>query len=450
MAVMHELSLPIDTAINSFMARTKRINHLDMDGETSSDTDSDSDDDNSDVDPDSHTPLVWPAEESASSNEGGAAGLPTDSGEGEEDIFGQSSPGIEAFGHPAPGTPDEPLGQPASGIDDVDKVDLPKNAKAFLKHVSGRIGRDMIASFAKTLLRLLSDEVMGQYFVGQQLNASPVSAGRLLSVCVESMADTWFRFCFYYQSFPWTCFSLLLSSASDQAFRERWLDLRTKAQKCKHCVDTEFTAGIFGSMPWEKPVGEAQLRSEKTLWKGLLDIACKAFTSSDLVECYHHSSNLHVVRHKRGMTKQALNPVHYTMATYCLSFVADHQRRAKLIDSKVLPARKQRASIARNCGRKGCNQYSLNRQRPRKTIVKQKTKKPRRVSAWNVFFREAVAGTQLLPDGWAEKADGLGRMWRAMAPEARADYVIKARSSANSKRATASQGMKTLRLALFR
>ena len=421
MAVMHELSLPVDVAINSFMARTRNVNRLDLQsdsGDSSSDSLSDMSSDG--LDSEEEGPILRPPDE-----------VDARPGPNLIDIIGGASEAPGASDHVAFGPSMVSGGDVASGpeiseppeldIRDVELMSLPKIAKHFLHYVSGGLGKDVISRFVKAFMRLFLHGVDSTFYGGQFVGATAINVEELFDIAFESIADVWLRMCFFFQCFPWLGFSLLLPNS----FPERWIELRRTASKCDKCVDTEFTAGIFQAMPWDSPQGVEQRKLLETFKKGLLDIACKALSSSDSVECHHASSNMHVVRHKCGLAKQSLNPVHFTMATYCLRYVADHRRHARYLEQKLLPSRRRRAEIVKSYGRKGCNQYSQSRDKKvRKTISK---KTPRRISAWNVFQRERASGKQLHPMAWVGEVRDAAAAWTRLKldePDKAADYVV--------------------------
>ena len=420
MALMHEMSSPIDGAINSFMWRTKKLNKLDIEGHArdgdsdSESTSSSSSDSNSDPDLDTKddaVPIVRPS-----------FGSPGTGATSAIDILMDEPPfaADPAFGPPEGAEPSRD--DAGADIDGIDSTGLPELAKHFLKHVSGHTGKVVIGDFMMALLRLLEDVLAGSYFPHGSLDVAAVDADILVEVCFESMADIWFRMCFCYQCFPWLLFALVLPGS----FRERWIELRKQAQQCARGVDTEFSAGVFSAMPWDRPVGVAQERLEEAFRKGLLDIACKASLSSDIVECWHHSSNMQIVRQKCGLIKQALNPIHHTFATYCASLIADHARQANFIESNVLPSRMSRARLRVNYGRKGCNQYTEPGLRVKlvKKSNKLKTTKRRRISPWNIFCRRGNKGQQVLPNAWAGKVQALSTAYRALPADELAELVI--------------------------
>jgi len=374
--LMNELSTPVDHAINFFMRRTKLVNRLDLTDNIADSTSSDESDSDSDTDTDDQNvqiPAVLPNAD-VEPRDHPILAVVLGGGElSETQEAGSDDPGPSAFG------PE----RVQIGIDEVETTSLPETAKQFLNVISGSMARGVIVEHFKTLLRLLRHGLDCSCFgAGVVDPSSDIDFDMLLTCTLECISDIWLREVFIYQCLPWVMFSLTLGS-----FEDRWPKMLATYRRCTGCVDVELSLAIFAAMPWENPSDDQRATIRDTVLQGLTDLAERTHLSSDTVECFHASSNLQLLRHKCGMQKQQLHPVHHTMASYCLNFVAEQQRRARSIRSRVLPPRMVSSNIVKSFSRKGCNQYSgAGARKPKKEL--QRSLKPRRVSGWNMFTRE--------------------------------------------------------------
>ena len=148
-----------------------------------------------------------------------------------------------------------------------------RSALLFNRYVSG--------DFGKELLDLYMQKLAG--FPQLQL---PGLSKQFFTVTLLVMGECWRRFIFERQRCPWDFISSLLEARTLDTFFEVLRKYQNLAERCKRCVDIEFTTSLLSFIPAGIDKEEALLRASQ-LQKFISNLAVYAPLSADVVECLH-------------------------------------------------------------------------------------------------------------------------------------------------------------------
>ena len=285
---------------------------------------------------------------------------------------------------------------------------------AFLSWTSGALGCEAIASF----LANLGSVDMATYC--QRLPGEAISL-TCFQLTVFAVSDTWRRFCFAVDSYPWKMFSLATCSRSE--FTDAWSKHRAVLARCSKCVDAGFSAPLLRAHDLSAVGVDQRDACIQEIQSILLQIATFSPLASDTVENLHgqHQGKLFVWRARaRGSPAASEISVLTTMA-------AEHGHLKALLLNETMPTKLQMAQMQRGLGRKRDAEVPL--QSCKKRLAAATTRDtPRRLSPWNVYFREQLQGLgrALSKQEYDSFSKQCGQHWKHVSQEERARYAVQA------------------------
>ena len=243
-------------------------------------------------------------------------------------------------------------------------------------------------------------------------------------LAVFGMSDIWRRCCLTTKGYPWSVFGLV-SVADEAEFCSRWAGFRRDLQACAGCVDVAFTAPLLRT--WNPDIEEnsaAKSVQVQQLRSLLGNVATFCPLSTDAVENLHgqHQNSLFSWR---GGTKA---PAAAGETSVLTTLVSEHMHLKARIMQHTMPTKRQIAQIQRQVGRKKKGSQPLRRARSR--LLRAARGKPKKLCAWNVFFRDKLRETKrkLSKQEFAQKNKSWARQWQRIrrSHEEYASYRIRA------------------------
>jgi hypothetical protein len=237
--------------------------------------------------------------------------------------------------------------------------------------------------------------------------------------CLAGMSDSWRRFCFEFQSFPFVIFSLV--DVDEEIFFQRASDLVNKLLHCSRCADPGFSAPLLAELAAALVHLTIEQRHALFLELSSLlgDIAVFAPISSDMVEVLHGQLQT-VLRHGRGRFPEAKacqeRSVYHSVLT-------EYNSHCTSIIKETMPSLTKAAAIERPAP-KAVMASRANKDTP--PAQKDPSRKIRGLSGWSVFQRESMQGQSLDKERWKSKLQEIAACWSEMPQHDKEAYELEA------------------------
>ena len=320
--------------------------------------------------------------------------------------------------------------QPGESLRDLKEA----SKTTFLAWASGDLGVQTLRAF----LHNIRDEDLTTYCRNFSGPADTVMAKTCFQLTVFGLTDTWRRFCLPAKCFPWNLFQLLTKNETD--FCVLWDESFKTLRKCPQCVDGAFSSLLLSAnlenLQSLDPGQRAAFIDE--VQKKLLAISVFCPLASDTVENLHGQNqfNLHSWRGKAKATPAAAE------TSVLKTLASEHAYGKSLVHDLVMPAKTRIAQMMRRIGTgpKRAGWRSLNhKQRLRKAA----SVNPRKLSAWNVYFRQNLKECQkkLPKDEFRRRSRQWGRQWRHLPSEEQQKFKIDSEYEQSCREELATRGL---------
>ena len=269
-------------------------------------------------------------------------------------------------------------------------------------------------------------------------------------LALEAMSEAWRRFQFAVKTYPFPIFRWV--DMDDTCVWKECVELEKLGKCCPACIDSGFTRPIIDFIQ-ARDTDEAALRVRTSAVRDFLKSAMiHCPISSDIVECLHGYCQ-HLLRTGSRGTRPSDNGA---MERILWGLVSKSYEKLRGLIADYF-ADKKAAYRFHRYGKKGTNQYTkalqqqhheenpdlaqparLRGQRPTLNMDKMDrafasgcqvdvgARKIRKLSGWNIFLREFMAGQQLEPVQWKLKLQECGQTWKNMSAAQRDRYVAAA------------------------
>ena len=320
--------------------------------------------------------------------------------------------------------------QPGESLRDLKEA----SKTTFLAWASGDLGVQTLRAF----LRNIRDEDLTTYCRNFSGAANTDMTKTCFQLTVFGLTDTWRRFCLPVTCFPWSLFQLLTKKEAE------FCVLRDESfkilRKCPRCVDGAFSSLLLSANlenlqsldPSERATFVDEVQSK------LLAIAMFCPLASDTVENLHGQNqfNLHSWRGKAKATPAAAE------TSVLKALASEHAYGKSLVHDLVMPSKTRVAQMMRRIGtgHKRAGWRSLNhKQRLRKAAAA----KSRKLSAWNVFFRNNLKQCQkkLTKDEFKRRSRQWGRQWRQLSSQGQQKFKIDSEYEQSCREELATRGL---------
>jgi hypothetical protein len=172
--------------------------------------------------------------------------------------------------------------------------------ESFLDYISGGFGEHVILDFMSIL------QVKALRSSSSALGLSACFAKLLFTQVLAGMADTWRRFCFEYQTYPYVMFALV--DVEESVFWSRASKMISELRACESCVDKIFSTPILEELfaAIADPDPERRRRTYVKISSFLGEHTVCSPITSDMVEVLHGQLQHRLHGNHRGRYKEAV------------------------------------------------------------------------------------------------------------------------------------------------
>jgi hypothetical protein len=289
---------------------------------------------------------------------------------------------------------------------------------SFLQVVSGTLGEEAVKDYVKSLNIRFKQ-------ICPELSSPAPMAMTFFRQTIFAMSDVWRKLCHAFMCPPFDVFALL--DVDFETFADRWRLLRGLYRACPQCVDIDFTTVLlemFGDLDGKSAAEQLEIFHQVV--NLLKSIATYCPLTSDSTEIRHgqvQADAQRFVGHRK--TKESI-----VEETALANLARFYESAKQTVNSATMPDHLKLSHMIRKVG--VSDPSFAARRSDKKTkddrISEAKSRKVRRLSGWNVFFKEKQeGGQQLSEEGYANSAKALGAAWQNLPEDDRQAYEVEAR-----------------------